>query len=73
MSLAYGLRSLNTTAVKLKMSVFSSFQQFRSMPALAQVCSRNVCAVPVLLDGNLRQQKALGVAVLHEQAVAGPP
>src|SRR5208282_2287712 len=40
---ACGWFSPNTTAVNMKMSVFSSFQQLECMPALAQVSSRNFC------------------------------
>ena len=40
---ACGLFSPNTTAVNMKMSVFSSFQQPERIPALAQVSSRNLC------------------------------
>ena len=64
--IAYGLCSPKTTAVNLKMSVFSSFQQLEGIPALTQVCSRNVCRSHFCSTGTCGSSKPLVIAVLHQ-------
>ena len=68
--LDYCLCSLKTTAVNLKMSVDSFFPATGVHASLYAGLFEEGLSVPILFHGNLREEQAFVVCVLHEQAVA---